>query len=186
MKKNKECYLWVLLIIKLSIPLTSCQGVMTNNKLKNNEVESNSFAYQNFDTSHALAPEQLSTVFPKQLDGLEKTDIKLDQATGTATAFYGINKYEISITDDLRNNLSNIHLFKRQYRKLNNDTIGEKTIKIVRDGYKTITTIENSEITSISFVFKHRYIFKITGTDKQTSYMIWRFLELNKFDHLHE
>jgi hypothetical protein len=55
----------------------------------------------------------------------------------------------------------------------------------VRDGYKTITTI-NPEIISISFVFKHRYIFKIAGIDRQTPYMVWRFLELNKFHELQE
>lgn len=186
MKNSKECYVLVLLTIKLSMSLTSCQPMTTDTNLKSNELDSNRVTYLNFNISHALTPKQLSNIFPKQLGGLEKTDVKLDQTTGTTIAVYGNDKYEISITDDLRNNFSNIHLFKREYSKLNNDITEEKTIKTVRDGYKTITTFENSKITSISFIFKHRYIFKITGTNKQTPYMIWRFLELNKFHDLQE
>lgn len=186
MRYSKECYLWFLLIIKLSIPLTGCQPMTSDNNVKKNEVASYPVAYLNFNISDALTLEQLSDIFPKQLGGLEKTNIKLDQTTGTATAFYGRNKYEISITDDLRNNLSNIYLFKRKYRQITNNAVGEKIIKTVRDGYKTITTLENSETTSISFVFKQRYIIKITGTNHQTPYMVWRFLELNKLHSLHE
>jgi hypothetical protein len=182
--RNFKGYFLVLLIIKLSLLLTACQQLTINNSLENNELDSNRIAYLNFDISHALTPEQLSVIFPKQLGGIEKTAIKLDQTTGTATAFYG-NKYEISITDDLRNNFSNIHLFKKEYRKLNDNIVEGKIIKTVRDGYKTITTI-NPEIISISFVFKHRYIFKIAGIDRQTPYMVWRFLELNKFHELQE
>lgn len=177
-------YFFVLLIIKLSLPLTGCRPLTINNSLEDNENDSNRIVYLNFDISHALTPEELSAIFPKRLGGLEKTVVKLDQATGTATAFYG-NKYKISITDDLRNNFSNVHLFKREYRKIDDNLVDGKIIKIVRDGYKTITTI-NPEIISISFVFKHRYIFKIAGIDRQTPYMVWRFLELNKFHNLPE
>ena len=182
--RNFRGYFFVLLIIKLSLSLTGCRPPTINNSLEENEIDSNRIVYLNFDTSHALTPEELSAIFPKQLGGLEKTTVKLDQATGTATAFYG-NKYEISITDDLRNNFSNVHLFKREYRKIDNNILEGKLIKTVRDGYKTIATI-SPEITSISFVFKHRYIFTIAGIDRQTPYMVWRFLELNKFQDLQE
>jgi hypothetical protein len=153
--------------------------------LEDNETDSNRIVYLNFDISHALTPEELSAIFPKRLGGLEKTAVKLDQATGTATAFYG-NKYEISITDDLRNNFSNVHLFKKEYRKIDDNLVEGKIIKTVRDGYKTITTIKDPETISISFAFKHRYMFTIVGIDRQTPYMVWRFLELNKFHNLPE
>lgn len=183
--RNFKGYFCVLLIIKLSLLLTGCRQLVINNSLENNELDSNRVAYLNFDISQALTPQQLSAIFPKQLGGLEKTDIKLDQTTGTATAFYG-NKYEVSITDDLRNHFSNIYLFKGEYGKVEGNPIGEEIIKTVRDGYRTITKIQNPGITSISFIFKHRYIFKIVGLDRQTPYMVWRFLELNKFHDLQE
>jgi hypothetical protein len=131
-----------------------------------------------------LTPQQLASVFPDQFSGLKKNNTKLDQIEGSATAFYGNNKYEIKIIDDLKNHYSNIYLFNKKYRKLDKSETGKKTIKTVRDGYKTITTIDESGITSITFVFKHRYLFTITGTNKQTPYMVWRFLELNKFHKL--
>ncbi len=184
--RNFRSYLLVLLMMKLSsIPLLSCQRITVDNHYKNDNVDSTRVTLLNIDKSHVLDLEKLSIVFPKQLGGLSRTGIKLDKIVGSATAFYGYNKYEISIIDDLRNSFSNILLFNRNYRKLNESEV-ERTIKTVRDGYKTITTIENAETTSISFVFKKRYLFKVTGTNKQTPYMVWRFLELNKFHDLVE
>jgi hypothetical protein len=109
--------------------------------------------------------------------------MKFDENKGGVTAFYGDNQFEINIIDDLPNNYSNVDSFDRKYRRLDSDNM----IKSVRDGYRTITTIKPAVgVTSISFVYKKRYLFTITGTHKQTPYMVWRFLELNKFQKLQE
>lgn len=179
MKNLKECCFWVLLKVNLSVFLLGCQQPIAMDNYP--EKANYRLEYLSDNTPHNLTVEQLSSVFPNQLSGLKKTHIKLDQNTASATAFYGENQYEINIIDDLKNKYSNIQSFNRKYIKLDST----KTIKSVRDGYKTITVIQPEiGITSISFVFKKRYLISITGTNKQTPYMVWRFLELNKFQKL--
>jgi hypothetical protein len=184
MKSLKECCFGVLIIIILSVFLVNCkEAVGTDAHLERKILDSN-YKTERLKTNirHALTSEQLSFAFPNQLSGLKKTHVQLDQNGASATAFYGNNQYQITIIDDLENHYSNIRSFYRRYRNLDST----KAIASVRDGYKTITIIRPEiEITSISFVFKKRYLIHITGTNK-TPYMVWRFLELNKLKKLQE
>lgn len=184
MKNFKGWCFCFLLTINLFVFSGSCkQPIEINSSLKIEELDSNySVNYVN-NKLHILIPDQLSAVFPTQLNGLKRTRIKHDQEAASATAYYGDNQYEINIIDDQQNNYSSIHEFNRKYRKLDSNN----TIKSVRDGYKTIMILQPEVgITSITFVFKKRYLMSVTGTDKQTPYMVWRFLELNKFQKLDE
>lgn len=180
MRKFWECCFLVFFSIKLSILIISCQQpVTTNDDLKTGTDSNKKNEFVRPNKQQLLTPTQLATVFPKQLSGLERVNIKQDPLERSATAFYGDNKYTINIIDDLQHDYSNVYLFNRRYQKAGR--ADEKTIRTVRDGYKTTATIDEEGITSISFVFKHRYLVTITGNKKQTPYMVWRFLELNKF-----
>lgn len=181
MKNLKECYFSVL----LTVFLINCQQPIAVGKHSDNKelVSDYRIDYFSNDTSQELTLGQLLSVFPDQLSGLKKNSTKLNDNKRGVTAIYGDNQFEINIIDDLSNNYSNVHTFDEKYKRLDSGNM----IKSVRDGYRTITTIlpEGGE-TSISFVFKKRYLITVTGTHKQTPYMVWRFLELNKFQKLQE
>lgn len=184
MKTFFKFCLFVFFYIKLSFLLISCQQpVAINNSLEKNTNSNQKTESVNLDKQTALTPTQLAAIFPAQLSGLEKTIVNLNPKEDSATAFYGNNKYTIRIIDDLQHNYANLNLFNKRYQTKVQKKV-KQTIKTVRDGYKTIATINDSGVTSISFVFKDRYLFTITGNDKQTPYMVWRFLELNKFQTL--
>lgn len=188
MKNYRKCC-FLVLTMEVSLLLISCQFPLTKNDGPQKDIKDSkhTYEYTDFDKSHALTAIQLSYIFPESLNGLNRTSIKLDQKIGSASAFYGNHQYEISIIDDLRNDYSNTYIFDKKYRGMDQVKKGERKIKSVRDGYKTITTVqEEMRTTSIFFIYKNRYLFKITGTNNQTPYMVWRFLELNKFHKLPE
>jgi hypothetical protein len=183
MRKVFEFCFLVMLYTSQSFFLSCEQPIIT--KSSKNEADSSRQIIKNISLNNQFiwTPTQLAIVFPKQLSGLKKTNIKLNFIENSATAVYGDNKYTISIIDDSQHHFTHIKVFNKKYRNTGNPEIIQ-TIRTVRDGYKTIATIDDTGITSISFVFKHRYLFTITGNNRQTPYRVWRFLELNKFHNL--
>lgn len=138
-----------------------------------------------FSDSQTFSAEQLGARFPDILSGLKLTSLEIKPEKQTAIAYYGKNKYKVSITDDFYSHFWRIGEFTEKYNSFGPSAIDKKHIATVRDGYKTITVIEKDSI-SVSFVFKKRYLFVITGYQHQTPYMVWRFLELNNFRKLPE
>src|SRR5690606_7643233 len=179
MRKFWKSYFSVFVGLKLSILISCQQPVSTNDDLKMGAEPSKKNESVQQSKQQLLSPAELEAVFPKQLSGLERTNVIHNPLEGGATASYGDNKYMVNIIDDLRYDYLNVYLFNGRYQKAGKTD--KRIVRTVRDGYKTIATIDKKGITSISFVFKHRFLITITGNQKQTPYMVWRFLELNKF-----
>ena len=133
--------------------------------------------------NHQFEIDLLEQSFPEVLKGLKLFNLEINRESYSVTAFYGEHNYKIRITDALQNKLQIINTFNEKYASIVSNSSDKRQIATVRDGYKSITTIEKDSI-SISFVFKKRYLFEVTSYQHDTPYKVWRFLELSNFKTL--
>lgn len=133
--------------------------------------------------SDTLSLEELTSFFPKKINGLERSSIHVKRESKTAIGIYGELDYSISITDDTFSELKNILEFNSEYELASHMAWQKKRIAMVLDGYRTITEVED-DLVQITFVFKNRYLVVIKGFSGHTPYQTWNFMQLNLFSKL--